>query len=287
MMAVAALGWAGQACSGEGLDPTGRCPEEPAAAAGPAASDARRVGFVTVRDVFDQSDDDTGAVQATRIGRVQAGFADLTAVTSTPAQVMALGPACFGLVSRPVRGGQSAPLAMGEIRVEGTARGTVLASEVGAGTYVAVGAPLLGSDALRFVGAADPAAARRAFDEALAALRGDVQLTAPAADGAAELTVEALAVRWSKAGADWVEITLEPEADQVDDGGLVVCRVVDEGCFDVPIAATNFLLSSNAPTYSLSVQLHRYRAVEPEAGALLEVEAVAETRLTLDNGVFE
>ncbi|MCA9550133.1 MAG: hypothetical protein KC933_08865 [Myxococcales bacterium] len=242
---------------------------------------------MSIRDILDQTDDEAGVPQTVRSGRLQAGFADLSAVTSTPAQVMPLGPSCFGLISLPVKSGQSEPLTMAEIRVEGTARGSVLASQASPGTYVAVGDPLLGADALRFLGTADPSTPFPGFDEALPALRSDVMLSVPAADGTAALTVDAFPVRWTPAGADWVEITLEPKSDQVEDGGLVVCQVKDEGCFDVPVAATNFLLAGNAETYTLSVQLHRYRGVEPEAGAFLEVEAVAETRLTVDNGVFE
>jgi hypothetical protein len=283
------LAWAGcwAACSGEGLDPQGQCLADPTPTAGPVASDAPRVGFVTVRDTFDQTDDTAGAVQALRRGRLQAGFADLTSVTSTPAQVMALGPHCFGLVSRPVRSGDAVPLAMGELRVEGTARGVVRATEVSTGTYVAAGEPLLGGEALRFVGTAAAPVAFPGFDQTLPALRADVMRSAPAADGLAALTVDALPVRWTPAGADWVEVALEPETDQVDDGGQVICRVADTGCFDVPVAATNFLLAGNALRYTLSVSLHRYVALEPEAGAVLELEASSEVLLTLDNGVFQ
>ena len=182
VLAIAA--WAA-ACSGEGLDPQGQCSDDPTATQGPLGSDATRVGFVSIRDILDQTDDEAGVPQTVRSGRLQAGFADLSAVTSTPAQVMPLGPSCFGLISLPVKSGQSEPLTMAEIRVEGTARGSVLASQASPGTYVAVGDPLLGADALRFLGTADPSTPFPGFDEALPALRSDVMLSVPAADGTA------------------------------------------------------------------------------------------------------
>jgi len=274
---------------GDGEDPSnGVCDPTPAQA-GPIASSAARAGFVLVQDSWDRRQDDTGVRKDVRTGRVQAGFVDLSTVTSTPAAVMPLGDVCFGLVSRPVSSGRATPVPVTEVRVEGTARGTIRASRAGPGSYVAAGDPILGAGegTLRFVVSATAAPGFDGVDLELPSLLGSVELSAPDPNAPPALTTDPYPVRWTPAGADWVEIQISPERDEVDDGGQVICRVADVGCFDIPVAATAFLLSGNADHYGLSVELHRYRGVEPVAGHLVEVEAVAQTELTIDNGVFE
>lgn len=252
-------------------------------------SSASQVGFVQVRDTWDRSWDADGNPKDLHIGRLQAGFTDLSTVTSTPAQVMSLSEVCFGLISRPVRTGQAAPISVQEVRVEGTARGTILASPAGVGTYVAVGEPLLGAgeQPLRFVVTSTAADPGFALDEVLDSLRSTVSLTAPDPAAPLALTTGLYPLRWSAAGADWVEISIAPEGDGINDGGQVVCRVADTGCFDLPASATAFLLSANALSYTLSVQLQRYQALETDSAHFVELEILAETRLTLENGVFQ
>lgn len=260
------------------------------AQATPIASNAPRSAVIRARDVWDRTvDETTGQAKDLRSGRLQAGFADLSTVTSSPAVTMPLGEHCFGLVSRPVRRGQATPIFVSEVRVEGTARGPIQATRAGPGTFIANGEPILGDGEgnLRFVVSSTAGPGFDGVDETLAGLRGDVGLTAPDPYAPPGLTTDVYPVRWSAAGADWVEITFTPEQDGVDDGGQVICVVADQGCFDLPVAAAAFLLSGNADGYTMSVELHRYRGVERDAEHVLEVEAVAETRLTVPNGVFE
>ena len=277
------------ACGDEALDPTMPCPDDPVEARGPFSTDRLATGFVTLTDVRDRTVDENGQRRRVDAGRIQAGFADRSTVTSTPAQIMPLGLACFGLISRPVRSGQTRPLDMESVRVEGTARGEVVAPQTRSGTHVAAGDPLLGTgdESLRFVATATAADGFVSFDVMLDGLRGTVDLTTPDPSAPADLTQEAYPIRWAPAGADWVEIVVTPEGRDIDDGGQVVCRVADDGCFDLPAAATAFLLSGNVDHYTMSVALHRYGALEPTDETFVGVEAVAQTRLTVDNGLFE
>lgn len=255
---------------------------------GPSASNATQTGFVQVIDTWDRSQDDQGQPKDIRTGRLQAGFADLSTVTSSAAQFTTLSEVCVGVVSRPVREGRALPVAVSEVRVEGTARGTILATRAGPGTYIAVGDSVLGDGqgTLRFVVTATGAPGFE-VDQMMPSMRGTVQLSLPEIARPADLTTDAYPLRWTSANADWVTISVRPLGGDVEDGGQVVCQVADTGCFDLPVAATNFLLASNRSQYSMTVQLHRYLSVEPTGDTLVEVEAVAETRLTLNNGVIQ
>ncbi len=93
-LAVGAGGASLAGCAEEELD--GSCALDPLPTAGPTASVSPRAGFVRVQDVLDRTLDDTGVPRDLRSGRVQAGFGDASAVTSTPAVTMPLSDVCFG-----------------------------------------------------------------------------------------------------------------------------------------------------------------------------------------------
>ncbi len=279
--------WAAVASCGEAEVSDGQCEGDVIATMGPIASNETQTGFVQVIDSWDRTQDDQGQVKDIHVGRVQAGFADLSTVTSSAAQITTLSEVCVGVVSRPVRDGRAMPIAVTEVRVEGTARGTILASRAGPGTHIAVGSSILGDGqgTLRFVVTATGAPGLE-IDQMMPSLRGTVVLSEPDVARPADLTTDRYPLRWTSAGADWVTISVRPLGADVEDGGQVICRVADTGCFDLPVAATNFLLASNRSQYSMTVQLHRYSSIEPSADTLVEVEAIAETRLTIDNGVI-
>lgn len=287
-VALASLLW-GAAC-GDGDAPLdGQCAEAPAPGRVPLPPPVDRTGFVTVQDTWDRTVDDTGVVRDLRTGRVQAGFADRSTSTSTPAQVMPLGEVCFGVLSRPVGGGSATPLSVSEVYVEGTARGTIRASRAGPSTFVAVGEPLLGEGGaeLTVVVTSTSADGFPSVQGTLTSLRSRPELSSPDPLAPASLLNEPYPVRWTPSGADVVEITVTPGDDAVDDGGQVVCRVADTGCFDLPVAATAFLLAGNATQYTFSVSQQRFAEESPDAEHLLSLEVASETRLTLGNGVFE
>ncbi len=124
---------------GDNLPETGLCDTDSIADLSPVSTTASRVGFVQIRDTWDRTWDDFGVPRDVRTGRLQAGFVDRSTVTSTPAAVMPLSEVCSGLISRPVRMGSATPVAVSEVQVQDTARGTILASAAGPGTYIAVG----------------------------------------------------------------------------------------------------------------------------------------------------
>lgn len=269
---------------GDNLPETGLCDTDPIADTSPVSTAASRVGFVQIRDTWDRTWDDFGVPRDVRTGRLQAGFVDRSTVTSTPAAVMPLSEVCFGLISRPVRTGSALPLAVTEVQVQDTSRGTIVASPAGPGTYIAVGEPILGEGQgdLRFV-VNSTSTPGFGLDQPLPSLSSDTGWTQPDPNLPQTLEPGQLPLRWTAGGADWIELTITPKSDGVDDGGQVICRVADTGCFDVPGSVTAFLLAGNAPHYTMTLQSYRYRALETSTDHFVELEVISETRLTLDN----
>jgi hypothetical protein len=245
-------------------------------------------GEVTIRDRQDHVLDANGKATNTTLGSLIADFADYSTLTSTPAPLMDLTNGCGGVIGRPLKNGDLKRLRVGSLTLKGSSIGDVHPTETSTGVYSSMSAQLLmaqGGDAsLRVVGTMMDFPA---FDESLSKLSA-VEVSEPKLDGTAELKSEDLVVTWKEGDGDWTVIQIVPDmpTNSNEGGGQVVCFVADKGCFTIPALAGTFLLAARSPTYSLSVERHRFHQKQIDTKSGVQIEAIAETRLTLKNGVI-
>jgi hypothetical protein len=244
-------------------------------------------GEVTVRDRRDFALDPMGKPANSTLGSFIADFGDYSTITSTPAPLMDLGNGCGGVIGRPLRSGDVKRLRIGSLTLKGSPMGDVVPTETSTGVYASMGPqPFMasGGDAsLRVVGTMSEFPA---FDESLAKL-ASVDVNAPKTDGTAVLKMDDLYTGWTQGDSDWMLIQVVPNTPaNTEGGGQVVCFVADKGCFTFPALAATFLLASQSPTFNMSIERHRYKADALDAKSSVEVELIAETRLTLKNGVI-
>ena len=247
----------------------------------PETPDVAGQGRVTIRDVVDTTFDDRDEPQDVQTGRVQASFASVTA-ESTPAVTSELGPNCIGVTSRPGNDGEQTALAAGTVTVTGLNRSPITVTEMN-GVYVDGGAPLLdGADANVAIEA--DGGSFVAFSASIP-VATPLEVRTPALDGTGELAFGELVFAWTAGQADYVLIEVSPDVDDRN-GGQVICQVPDDGCFTLPALATTFLLASDAPTYTVSVQRANLRVVEPDSMSAVEATVVSQVRGTLVSGVL-
>jgi hypothetical protein len=252
-------------------------------------------GNISIKDRRDYSLDDLGMPKANNLGIIQATFARVSTGTPTMEALMPLGMNCLGRLSRSQ---VNAPrfLAMDGVMIKSTGRGDVATTSVNPGRYSSTGALVLsGASAPRAVGTQSAGGEFPSFDEAISTVE-PLELTAPASDGLAILEVDDLLIRWTGTGGQGALITIIPEYEgPVQSGGQVVCQVLDDGCFTLPAAATNFLLANRdqSPSgqpiavakFTLVVERYIISFVEPAAQTVLTLDSSTEYRLTLRNGV--
>lgn len=291
----------GAACSsGPDLDQNpdvlGRaaCLGDPPPAAQPVESTAAIRGSVRIRNRRDRTLDAEGVATDLHSGLIQSDFADFTAVTSNPSAVMALSPSCVGVISRPTRSGRPVPLELGGLIVDGSPRGLLSATRTSTGVYVSSSEEFLmsGGENLRVVGsAALGGGGYPAFEERVTGV-AQLELIQPASDGTGLIRADDLPVVWTEGDGDWVEIVIAPETREPltpvagapsASGGQVVCVVPDDGCYVLPLAATRFLLASEADVYTLRVERRRTRSTTPLGDVFLEISASSEWKTSLDN----
>lgn len=288
MLAVAGL--LSFACSGDDSaepdDPT--CTEFEAPADGPTTAGARYAASISVVDTRTFGEDSAGARTEATVGRITGSFSDLQGVgTSTPAQAIELGERCVGIVSRPMNASPTG-VAIDRLVVGGTARGEVEVNAVATpGLYLDVGAGLL-DGATEVSADVTSSAALPGFSASITPAE-PVVVTSPASDGTGLVERAGLRVRWNAGNGDAVVIRISPVQAMggVESGGQIICEVVDDGCFDVPAAATTFLLSSNVQEYSFL--LGRVRAVGQDVDSMTRavLRTASEWSTDLANGVFE
>lgn len=256
----------------------------------PTDQEAPLQGSITISDRRDRSIDDNGTPRSINRGLIQAAFADVSTSTDAPEDLMPIGFNCIGRLSR---SSVDAPtfLPMSGFSVKNTARGDVTANEIGPGRYTQAGDLVLeGASGIRAVGQGAVGGRFPSFDEAVDSVER-LEITEPASDGNALLKVNDLPIKWSGSGGQGVLITVIPNyRTNNQSGGQVLCQVLDDGCFNLPSAASNFLLANREdgmgiPDYTLVVERYRIRVVEPASQVLLTIESSSEYRLTLKNGV--
>lgn len=277
---------AAAACAGEEQQGPDACDEHIGSIVVPEDSDVPKQAKVTLVDRDDRTLDDDGVPQSVTRGQIQGVFFDVSARTSTPSafsQLSAEG-ACVGRTSRSMPATGLEPLAVGALRVEGTARGVVQAGERSPGQYTDVGAPLLGDDVLRIVAEAGDFPA---FDEELEA-PDPMTVAEPALDGTTLVELGELPVAWNAGNGDFVLIRIDPDqTGGADSGGDVVCVVPDDGCYVLPASVAVFLLAAQTDTFTMIVSRHKYRSLELDAESYLELEASSEVRGTIKKGIAE
>lgn len=282
--ALAAAALAG--CSDDGVDPPDNAacevsapPEVPVEVPG----DLR--GSVTILDRRDHTLDESGQPRAGVQGRIAATFADFSAITSTKSGLMPLGDTCVGTISRPLSSGELGRLELDSLVVTGLTKAEIRPTRTSPGVYTAVEASLLldGAAQIRVTGVG-AAGGFASFDETLEGIDA-LEVTEPASDGTAKLTVDEVFVRWNPGNGDYALVTISPKDPM--NGGAVSCLVQDDGCFVLPTAAATFLLASQDDQYELSVERHRRRSVRLAEETTLDIELVAEHRATMVNGALE
>jgi len=223
------------------------------------------------------------------LGMMTADFGDYSTISSTASAEMDLTQGCVGIISRPVRSGMVKPLKLQSLTLKGTSKGELMATATSTGVYsLSQSQPLmLDVPSVRVVGVMAAMNAFPSFDQAVDVVT-PMEVTGPASSGAAELKNEAFTVTWTAGQSDWAEIDIIPvlKDTTMSNGGQVVCFVPDSGCFSVPAMASTFLLASLADVYTVSVARHRYVATMLDARSGVEVDAIAEWRLSLKNGVL-
>ncbi|MBK6684065.1 MAG: hypothetical protein IPG45_06290 [Deltaproteobacteria bacterium] len=256
----------------------------------PTDQEAPLQGSITLSDRRDRSLDDQGVPRTINRGLIQAAFADVSTSTDAPENLLPIGANCIGRLSRSSVD-SPAFLEMDGVTVRNTARGDVVTNKIGTGRYTQAGdLILLGANGVRVVGTAAAGAPFTSFDEAAEPIES-LEVSSPASDGQQLLKVDDLPIRWSGTGGQGVLITVIPNyTGNTQSGGQVLCQVIDDGCFNLPSAATNFLLANREdgmgiPSYTLVVERYKIRVVEPAARTLLTIESSSEYRLTLKNGV--
>ncbi len=265
------------AACGEDAPPATLCdPDAPLQLPGPQGQALQ--ASVRIRDRVDRSWDANQTPRSLNQGTIQADFVDLSAVTSTPAAFLLLGDQCVGRTSRPQ---SSAPtfLPMTSLSVAGTSRGTVSAMTAGVGKFALVGEPFLGADPLVISADTDGDRSFPAFTETVASLPA-LSLSAPALIDAT-MGLDDLPFRWEAASGDFVTLTLVPDQANVESGGQVICTIRDDGCFDLPAAATNFLLAADTESYTVIISRHRLTTNNLRADAYLELQSIQELRFTV------
>lgn len=278
------------ACSGGDTTPPDdpACVELESPASGPSTAGARYSATISVVDTRTFGEDSAGARTEATIGRITGTFSDLDGVgTSTPADALELGPLCVGIVSRPMSASPTG-VAIDRLVVGGTARGEVDVAAAGTpGLYLDIGTGLLDGasqlsatvsstgDFAAFAATLDPAA--------------PVVVESPVSDGTGLVERSGMRVRWNAGNGDAVVIRISPVQAMggVESGGQIICQVIDDGCFDVPAAATTFLLSSNTEEYAFL--LSRVRAVGQDVDGMTRavMRSASEWSTDLLNGVFE
>ncbi len=278
------------ACSGgettEPDDPA--CTEIEAPASGPSTAGARYTASISVVDTRTFGEDSAGARTEATVGRITGTFSDVEGIgTSTPADALELGPLCIGIVSRPQNASPTG-VAIDRLVVAGTARGEVDVPAVGSpGLYLDIGTGLLdGASQLSatVTSSGDFAPFSASLDPA-----DPVVVESPPSDGTGLVERAGMRVRWNAGNGDAVVIRITPERAMggVDSGGQIICQVIDDGCFDVPAAATTFLLSSNTEDYTFL--LGRVRAAGQDVDGMTRavIRSASEWSTDLMNGVFE
>jgi hypothetical protein len=278
------------ACSGE--DPTDPddpvCMELEAPEDGPTTAGARFTASISVVDTRTFAEDSAGARTEATVGRITGSFSDLQGVgTSTPAQALELGERCIGIVSRPTNATPTG-VTIDRLVVGGTARGDIEVNAVATpGLYLDVGAGLL-AGATEVSATVSSSGALPGFAASIAPA-APVVVESPVSDGTGTVDRAGMRVRWNAGNGDAIVIRINPEQTMggVESGGQVICQVVDDGCFDVPAAATTFLLSSNTEKYGFL--LSRVRSVGQEVDGMTRavLRTASEWSTDLANGVFE
>jgi hypothetical protein len=274
------------AACGDSEDPpptSSACDEMTPPSVFPLEVDVPKRGTVKVRDLRLRTLDPEGRAQDALTGRVTAQFGDFSSVTSTPAAEIPLSLLCVGVVSRPGREGDVGRLGMESVQIEGTARGTIRATQTSTGVFVDVGSAVIdGADAsLRIVAVGGPAPGFVSFDETLTSPL-PMEVLAPPLEGTS-LVFGPLEVRWVPGNGDFVSIELFPEGPGGASGGQVACVVRDDGCFVLPEAASAFVLGSGSDTYSLRVGRFNYRAFGAGVDTFFDLSASSEWRQTLES----
>jgi hypothetical protein len=245
-------------------------------------------GSLTIKDRIDKTVDAAGKPGNTTLGMVVAYFGDYSTVTSTKSPLRDLSEGCVGVIGRPLNS-SATPLPLASLAIKGTAKGDVLATRTSTGVFTLASAdPLMqGIGSVHAVGSMESGMSFPAFDQAIDAVI-TMEVTEPPSDGKAELKDQDLTFSWVKGAGDWAEIDIVPVMTdtQMAKGGQVSCFVPDNGCFTVPKDATMFLLASQANRYTASVERHHYVGATLDARTHLDLETIAEFRLTLLNGVL-
>ena len=242
-----------------------------------------RRGNVTIRDVVDTTLNEQGQSVDLQEGRIQASFGTVTATGAPPATIE-WSFRCAGVVSRSSTSDSVERQNVGSLTVAGVAGGPLVVDPVAVGSYVRLGALLL-LDATETIDVSAPGAGFVAFSTQISRV-APLLVQEPATDGTGALEAGELEIRWEPGSGDYVELRIEPVFTEGSlSGGQVICQIADDGCFRLPVSATNFLLSSNTPTFSMSMQRTNLQVLEPAADTAIRVSVVSEVRATLQNGV--
>ncbi len=274
----------GCACGNGSEGGQGRC-EPKAASVLPEESQRPLQGKVSIRESRDVTLDEQGMPRDIHVGRVQAVFADLSTASTTVAEVLDLGGGCGGVVSRPQDEGVRffEPTSFEVLDDSGD---PISLRMTGPGKFFHSGEPFFDrSQSFKVVGKGDSLSAFADFDVGLpASVR--IEPLGFKTDGTEVLNQGSWSVSWVPKEGDFVVLSIVPNetSSSIQSGGKVECIMADEGCFEVPELAVQFLLGSAAPDFTLVLKRHHYRAQELGTGGFLEVETLFEFRATLQNG---
>lgn len=259
---------------------TNACGTEVSVNTPPFDPPSTRWGSITIVSSHDQRDDATGAPKSQTLGGILASFRDYSNTVRTPAQTETFGVVC----ARTVVGSKSEPrahlLSAGTLTVAGDAGEPTELIPSSAGDYILVPTqPIDAATTQLVVSAPGTPGGFGAFELSLPNVPSAVELTAPQV-GSARLSAEPLVVRWTPADADYVLVTLAPEGGPLDQ--TIVCRIADDGCFEVPADVQSYLRGLGADSYELLVGLDVATSVTM-GDERVDLQFAVATQLTLDH----
>ncbi len=246
-------------------------------------------GRVALTDEVDSTIDDEGTPRSIERSRTQASFAAQTnpEADSSPAE-LELSDQCIVVVSRPPPGPlvPSIDQDVGTLTISGPASGPWRLSPLADGSYNRTDSPVYetAADLIEVEGEGGSFGAFSATVPSVTPLL----LTAPTLDGSGAILPGELTFEWVAGEADYVEIRVSPVFnDPRRSGGQVICVVADDGCFNLPSAATRSLRADNTATYIMSVQRTNVRLVMPDPDRVIKISAISRVRATLVYGGIE